>query len=117
MAYGVLLPVLIKVRSQQLALDAEVVSEKVQQVGRIRFLTGKQLDPVAGREDHSLQNPRRLYQGARSLFQLLGANGQPLAQLDGRGFVIQPQQDYVHGAVNRCTELSWLAAQTLITTR
>ena len=46
-----------------------------------------------------------------------GANSQPLAQFDRRGLVVQPQQDDVHGAVNLWTELSWFAAQTLITTR
>ena len=117
MAHGILLPVLINMRRQQLGIDVEIVADKVQQVGRVRLLAGEQLDPVAGGENHSLQHPRRLHQGARRLLQLLRPNGQPLAQLDGRGLVVQPQQDDIHGAVNLCTELSWLAAQTLITTR
>ena len=98
-------------------LNAEIVADEVHQVGRVRRQAGEQLHPVAGGENHALQHPWRLHQRARRLLQLLRPNGQPLAQLDGRGLVVQPQQDNIHGAVNLCTELSWLAAQTLITTR
>ena len=117
MADRILLPVLIDVGSQQRGLNAEVIADKVQQVRCVRLLAGEQLDPVTGGENHSLQHARRLHQGPRCLLQLLRPNSQPLAQLDGRGLMVQSQQDDVHGAINLCTELSWLAAQTLITTR
>ncbi len=105
-AYGLFLPVFVHVRRQLLPVNAKIVADKVQQVGCVRLLAGQQFHPVAGGKDHSFHHPRRLHQGARCLFQLLRRDGQPLAQLDGCGFVVQPQQDDVHGAVNLCTELS-----------
>ena len=40
MAHGVLLPVFVQVRSQQLGLNPEVLADKVQQVRCIRLLAG-----------------------------------------------------------------------------
>ena len=112
-----LLPVLVEVRAEDLRVDVEIAAKKLGQVRCIERLAGEQLHPVAGGKDHPFQHARGLGERAGGLHQFLRTDGQPLAQLDGRGFVIEAQQHDIHGAVNLCTELNWLAAQTLMTTR
>ena len=46
------------------------------------------------------ETPGKSRQGAGGLRQLVARNGDPLAQLDGRGFVIHPNQRERHGAPN-----------------
>ena len=52
-----------------------------------------------------------------------GGDGEALANLDGRGVVVDAEEDETslgcraHGAVNLWTEENWLAAQTARTTR
>ena len=86
-------------------------------MGSHGILTGNQLHPVAGGEDESFLNARKFKEKARGLRQVRRRNRQPLAQLDGSRFVIHAKYDNLHGLVNLCTELNWLAAQTLSTTR
>ena len=62
-------------------------------------------------------HPGSLNQGTGGLGEAGWRDGQPLADFNGRRFVVHSQEDEVHGAVYLWTELKWLAAQTLSMTR
>ncbi len=56
-------------------------------------------------------------EGAGGVGEARGGDGEALANLDGRGVVVDAEEDEAHGAVNLWTAENWLAAQTARTTR
>ena len=75
-----------------------------------------QLHAVAGGDDHALGDSGRRGQSARGLGQVVAADGDLLAQRDGRGFVVHANECERHWGPNLCTWLKKLTAQTAIIT-
>jgi hypothetical protein len=112
--------------------DGEVLVEEAEKVGFGLgldagsfggvVLESEEFDAVAGREDEAFANAGLVEEGAGSVGKAGGGDGETLANLDGSGVVVDPEQDetslgawglgLVHGAVNLWTAENWLAAQT-----
>ncbi len=112
MANGLLIVVLIDVRRKQSGVEAELAMQKAGQVGALAIDSGQHLDAVAGGDDHALCHAGQGSQGARGFGQFVARDGDALAQLDGRGFVVDSDERERHGAPNLWTWLTRLAAQT-----
>jgi len=56
----------------------------------------QQLNAIAGGDDHALGDTLRGSQGARGLGKLVGADGNLLAQRDGRRFMIHADEHDRH---------------------
>ena len=91
--------------------------EKAGQVGIRRVNGGQQLHAIAGGDDHALGDAGHGGQGARRLRQLLARDGDALAQLDGRGLVVDADEDQGHYGPYLWTRLMTLAASTTSITR
>ena len=72
---------------------------------------------VAGGEDKPFADAGLVEEGARRVGKATGRNGEALAHFDGRGVVVDAEEDEVHGVVNLWTTENWLAAHTARTTR
>jgi hypothetical protein len=143
MANGFALAELVEVRLDVTRGDGEVLVEEAKEVGfGLRLgaegitgfggvvLQGEELDAVAGGEDETLADARLVEEGAGGVGEAGGGDGEALAYLDGRGDVVDAEEDeaplgrargrglgLVHGAVNLWTTENWFAAQTARTTR
>ena len=90
-------------------------------------LQGEEFDAVAGGEDEAFADAGLVEEGAGGVGETGGGDGEALADLDGRGVVVDAEEDetslsrcglgLAHGAVNLWTAENWLAAQTARTTR
>jgi len=129
MADGLALAELVEMRLEIGCRKVEVLVEEVEGAGVFvggmsGVLHGEQFDAVAGGEDDGFADAGLMGEGAGSVGEARGSDGEALAYLDGRGVVIDAEEDqirrcgiFVHGAVNLWTTESWLAAQTARTTR
>ena len=127
--------VLVKMGLDVIGWDGEVFVEEAEEVGfslRVwRFagvvLEGEEFDTIAGGEDEAFANAGLVEEGAGGVGEPGRGDGEPLANLDGRGVVIDAEEDetsmrrrglgLVHGAVNLWTAENWFAAQTVRTTK
>jgi len=133
MADGFALAELVEVRLDVLGGDGEVLVEKAEEVGfalRVAgfagvVLEGDELDAVAGGEDEAFADAGLVDEGAGGVGEALGGDGEALADLDGRGVVVDAEEDeaarsglggLTHGAVNLWTAENWFAAHTARTT-
>ena len=57
------------------------------------FLQGEELDPVAGGEDEAFADAGLVEEGAGGVGEALGGYGEALAYLDGRGVVVDAEED------------------------
>src|ERR1700733_422826 len=112
MLHRICLAILVGVWPQRRRIDAEITTQKAEQIGAARLMAGKQFDPITGGENHRLMHPGKFEQSACGIAQPVRRNGQLLSQLHGSRFMIHTCQQNLHGVVNLCTELKWLAAQT-----
>ena len=128
MADGFAVVVLVEVGLDVGGGDGEVFVEEAEEVGLgLRLgvggfadvvLQGEEFDAVAGGEDEAFADAGLVEEGAGGVGQTGGRDGEALANLDGRGVVIDAEQDETplgdraHGAVNLWTAENWLAAQT-----
>ena len=119
--------------------DGEVFVEEAEEVGlcyllgrldgcRRRWssvLEGEEFDAIAGGEDETFADARLMEESARGVGEAFGRDGEAFANLDGRGVVVDAEEDEAarsgvvcgHGAVNLWTAENWFAAQTASTTR
>ena len=92
--------------------------QEADQIGALSVHRGKYFDAVAGGDDHAFRHAGHCRKGAGGFGQLVAGDGDALAQLDGRGFVVDSDERQRHGAPNLCTWLTRFAAQTAsITTK
>ena len=127
MTDGFALAELVEVGLEGVRGNGEVLVEEAEEVGfvvlrgRGVFLEGEEFDAVAGGEDEAFADAGLVDEGASGVGEAACGDGEALAQLDGRGVVVDAEEDEVliqaHGVVNLWTEESWLAAQTARTTR
>ena len=97
MADGLALAELVEVRLEGGGGDGEVLVQEAKEVGGIALggavLHCDELDAVAGGEDEGFADSRLLGKGARGVGEAVGGNGEALADLDGRGGVVDADQD------------------------
>ena len=106
MTDGVSIVVPINVRSKQRGLKAELAIEETGEIGGGRLDDREHLDAIAGGDDHALGDSGHGGEGAGDFGELLAGDGDALAQLDGRGFVVDADEYEGHGAPNRWTWLT-----------
>ena len=131
-ADGFALAEFVEVRLDVVGRDGEVLVEEAEEIGfGLRLggggfagvvLQGEEFDAVAGGEDEAFADAGLVEEGAGGVGEAGGGDGEALADLDGRGVVVDAEQDEaslgvwglgsVHGAVNLWTAENWLAAQT-----
>ena len=129
-ADGFAVAVLVKMGLDVIGWDGEVFVEEAEEVGfslRVwRFagvvLEGEEFDTIAGGEDEAFADTGLMEEGAGGVGEPGGGDGEALANLDGRGVVVDAEEDetsvggrglgLAHGAVNLWTAENWLAAQT-----
>jgi len=122
-AHGLLVAVFVEMRGQQRRVQAKMSVQKVAQVGvgrlhcRLRFQGHKNFHAIAGGDNHALRHSGHRGQSARSLRQILAGYGDPLAQLNGRGLVVDADEGQGHLGPYLCTWLKTLAASTASITR
>ena len=74
---------------------------EIGQVGFRRLDGGQHLHAVAGGDDHALANAGLRGQGAGGVGQIVARDGDAFAQLDGRGLVVDADEnELAHGAPN-----------------
>ena len=131
MADGFAIAVLVEVGLDVVGRNGEVLVEEAEEIGFGLRLLGlcvvlecEELDAVAGGEDEALADAGLVEEGAGGVGEAGGGDGEALANLDGRGVVIDAEEDeaslrrrWAHGAVNLWTAENWLAAQTARTTK
>ena len=117
MPHRLLIAMLVEVRSQQRRVQAKVPLQKTSQAGSIRLHRGQNLDPITSGDDHAFGHSGHGGQGARGLRQIVARDGDPLAHLNGRGLVVDADEDQAHCGPNLCTRLKTLAASTASITR
>jgi hypothetical protein len=127
MADGFALAELVEVGLDGVRGDREVLVEEAEEVGLVAFssgtvfLQGDQLHAVAGGEDETFADAGLVEERAGGVGEAACGDGEALANLDGRGVVVDADEDEMlvqaHGAVNLWTALNWFAAQTARTTR
>ncbi len=101
MADGLLIAVLVDVGREKGLIQAKVVMQKLRQVGFRRLDGGKYFDAVAGGDDHALADAGLRGKGASGIGQIIARDGDAFAQLDGRGLVVDADEDdLAHGAPN-----------------
>ncbi len=97
MAYGLALAELVEMRLEGGGGDGEVLVQEAEEVWGIAVagvvLNGDELDAVAGGEDESFADSWLMGEGARGVGEAGQGNGETLAHLDGRGGVIDAEQD------------------------
>jgi hypothetical protein len=117
----------VEVRLNVVGRDGEVLLKEAEEVGLGLglgicglagvVLQGEEFDAIAGREDEAFADAGLVKEGAGGVGKTGGGYGEALADLDGRGVVVDTEEDEVHGVVNLWTAENWLAAQTVRTTR
>jgi hypothetical protein len=123
MADGFALTELVEVGLESLRRNTEVLMEEAEEVSLVVFggrgvvLQGNNLDAVAGGEDESFADAGLVEKCPHGVGEAACGYGEALADLDGRGVVVDAEEDEAHGVVNLWTTESWLAAQTARTTR
>ncbi len=60
-----------------------------------RFLDGEELDAVAGGEDEGFANAGLVGEGAGGIGEAGGGDGEALAHVEGRGVVVDAEEDRV----------------------
>ena len=71
------------------------------EVGVGRFDRGQHLNTVAGGDDHALADAGLGGEGASGVRQIVARDGDALAQLDGRGLMVDADEhELAHGAPN-----------------
>jgi hypothetical protein len=131
-AYGFALAEFVEVGLDVAGQDGEVFVEEAEEVGfglglggcgfAGVVLEGEELDAIAGGEDETFADAGLVEEGAGGVGEAGGGDGEAFAHLDGRGVVVDAEQDetslgrrgfgFAHGAVNLWTAENWLAAQT-----
>lgn len=132
-ADGFAVAVFVEVGLDVVWRNREVFVEEAEKIGfglRLRcfgvVLQGEEFDAVAGGEDEAFADAGLVEEGAGGVGEAAGGDGEALANLDGRGVVVDAEEDQaslwgcglglelgsVHGAVNLWTAESWFAAQT-----
>jgi hypothetical protein len=109
--------IFVQIRTECAWVQSEIVVDKLQQVGLGGFLIREKLDAIAGGENHPLAHAGHSKQGLCRLLQARRRDGEPFPYRKRRGFVVDANEDEVHGAANRCTVLNWFAAHTVSATR
>ena len=133
MADGFALAEFVEVGLDVVGRDAEVLVEEAEEVGfglglgvcgfAGVVLQGEKLDAVAGGEDEAFADAGLMEEGAGGVGEAGGGDGEALADLDGRGVVVDAEEDeaslcrLAHGALNLWTAENWFAAQTARTTK
>jgi hypothetical protein len=140
MADGFALAEFVEVGLDVAGGDGEVFVEEAEEVGfglgldvggfAGVVLQGEEFDAVAGGEDEAFADAGLVEEGAGGVGEAGGGDGEALADLDGRGVVVDAEEDeatvgrcglglelglelgWVHGALNLWTAENWLAAQT-----
>ena len=116
MADGLLVAVLVEVRREDRGLDAELAREKRCNRSAVGFHNRDQLHAIAGGDDHALRDSGSSGESARGLGQFVAADGDLLAQRDGRGFMVHANERERHWGPDLLTWLKKLTAQTAIIT-
>jgi len=132
-ADGFALAEFVEVRLDVAGGDGEVFVEEAEEVGfglgleiggfASVVLEGEEFDAVASGEDEAFADAGLVEEGAGGVGEAGGGDGEALANLDGRGVVIDAEEDETtmggraHGAVNLWTAENWFAAQTVRTTK
>jgi hypothetical protein len=131
-ADGFAVAVLVEMRLNVAGRDGEVFVKEAEEVrlglGRcVRGFAGvvlqsEEFDTVAGGEDEAFADAGLVKEGAGGVGEAGRGDGEALANLDGRGVVVDAEEDetslrvcglgLVHGAVNLWTAENWFAAQT-----
>jgi hypothetical protein len=124
-ADGFAVAMLVEVGLDVAGGDGEVLVEEAEEVGfGLRLgvfsvvLEGEEFDAVAGGEDEAFADAGLVEEGAGGVGEAGGGDGEAFAYLDGRGVVVDAEEDETslcrraHGAVNLWTAENWLAAQT-----
>jgi len=97
MADGLALAELVEVRLEGGGRNGEVLLQEAEEVWRITVagvvLNGDELDAVAGGEDEGFADSGLMGEGACGVGEAGGGNGEALADLDGRGGVVDAEQD------------------------
>src|SRR5207302_10215401 len=96
----ILLAIFIEMPFKLVEIELEIIAEESPQVPAPVLQVRDQFHPVAGREDHSLFNPRVLCELPARLRQTPFRYGQPLTYLHGRAVVIYADQLEFHVAAN-----------------
>jgi hypothetical protein len=133
MADGFALAEFVEVRLDVVWRNSEVLVEEAEEVGfglRLRacgfggvVLKGEEFDAIAGGENEAFADAGLMQESAGGIGEALGGDGEALANLNGRGVVVDAEEDETplcgcaHGAVNLWTAENWFAAQTASTTR
>src|SRR5580658_1788286 len=120
MAHGLAIAVLVDVGRECGAIEAEVIQKKADKliarigarVGADSVDCGQNLNAVAGGDDHAFLHAGDGGEQARHFGQVVAADGDALAQLNGSGFVVHADEGQGHGAPYLCTWLTRLLAQT-----
>jgi hypothetical protein len=120
MANGLALAKLVEMGLYVAGWDGKVFVEEPEEVGLalrlhagsvgfgVLLLECKEFDAIAGGEDEAFADARLMEEGAGSVGEALGGNGEALADLDGGSVVIDAEEDQAdwfavvcrHGAVN-----------------
>jgi hypothetical protein len=144
MADGFALAKLVEVRLDVVGQDGEVFVEEAEEIGfglglevggfAGVVLEGEEFDAVAGGEDEAFADAGLMEESAGGVGEAGGGDGEALADLDGRGVVVDAEEDetalggrglglepglelglelrLAHGALNLWTAENWFAAQT-----
>src|SRR4051812_47036565 len=97
MTNGITVMVLVKMFAERTGVEREVLLEKSVQIRRRTRRAGEQFNAVARGEDHGLRHARMGDEASHGLWKTRVRNSEPLADLDGRGLVIDAQQRVSHG--------------------
>jgi hypothetical protein len=102
-AYGFALAELVQVGLDVAGWDGKVFVEEAEEVGfglRLRscgfagvVLQGEKFDPVAGGEDEAFADAGLVEEGAGGIGESRGGDREALAYLDGRGVVVDAEED------------------------
>jgi hypothetical protein len=121
MTNGLTLAELVEVGLNVAARNGKVFVEETEEVSLVLrlniggigvgtlLLEGEEFDAIACGEDEAFADARLMEKSAGGIGEALGGNGEALADLDGRGVVIDAEEDQAarfvvgcgHGAVNR----------------
>src|SRR5271157_784587 len=114
---GLLIAMFVEMRGQKFRVESEMPVQKAGYVNGRRLNGGQNLDSVAGGDNHALGHSGHGSEGACGLRQLLAGDGDALAQLDGRGLVIDADECQSHCGPYLWMRLMTLAASTTIMMR
>ena len=103
MADGLFVAVLVEVGRENGRVDGESVRQECCHRNVSAFNDRKQLDTVAGGDDHALGDAGRGGESARGFGQLVATDGDLLPQRNGRRFVVHADERKGHWGPNLCT--------------